>query len=35
MLVGILMRGKKSKKLRYAGDMLFVGVHDNVKVTLL
>jgi len=35
MIVGILMRGRKKQKFRYVGDMLFVGVHDNVKITVL
>ncbi|GBG33005.1 Costars family protein ABRACL [Hondaea fermentalgiana] len=35
MLVGLLMRGKKHKRLKYHGDMLFQGIHDQVKITLL
>ncbi|KAH9253670.1 hypothetical protein BASA81_008288 [Batrachochytrium salamandrivorans] len=35
MLVGILMRARKKGKVKYVGDMLFKGVHDNVKITIL
>jgi hypothetical protein len=35
MIVGILMRGRKKGKFRYVGDMLFVGTHDHVKITVL
>jgi len=34
-LVGILMRAKKRKLLKYQGDMLFQGAHDKVKITVL
>ena len=33
-LVGILMRAKKRKRLRYQGDMLFQGCHNHVVITL-
>mmetsp|Transcript_10863 Transcript_10863/g.18513 ORF Transcript_10863/g.18513 Transcript_10863/m.18513 type:complete len:1011 (-) Transcript_10863:745-3777(-) len=35
MLVGLLMRAKKYKRIKYEGDMLFQGIHDQVKITLL
>lgn len=35
MLVGLLMRAKKRKRLKYSGDMLFQGIHDHVKITVL
>lgn len=35
MLVGLLLRAKKKKKVRYEGDMLFQGIHNPVKITLL
>ena len=35
MLVGILMRARKKGRVKYVGDMLFIGVHDEVKITLL
>jgi len=35
MLVGILMRARKKGKIKYVGDMLFKGVHDDVKITVV
>jgi len=35
MLVGLLMRAKKRKLIKYQGDMLFQGIHDAVKITAL
>ena len=34
-LVGILMRAKKRKRIKYQGDMLFQNMHDHVKITVL
>jgi len=34
-LVGIMMRAKKRKRIYYAGDMLFQGIHNRVPVTVL
>eukprot|EP00946_MAST-07B_sp_MAST-7B-sp1_P000707 g707.t1 len=34
-LVGILMRGKKYKRLTYKGQMLFQGMHDNVVIQII
>ena len=35
MLVGLLMKGQKSGQLKYKGDMLFKGIHDEIKITVL
>lgn len=34
-LVGILMRAKKRKRVYYIGDMLYQGMSDNVKITVI
>ena len=34
-LVGILMRGKRRKRILFDSDMLFQGVHDEVLISLL
>eukprot|EP00516_Mucochytrium_quahogii_P003374 CAMPEP_0203755104 /NCGR_PEP_ID=MMETSP0098-20131031/8609_1 /ASSEMBLY_ACC=CAM_ASM_000208 /TAXON_ID=96639 /ORGANISM=" , Strain NY0313808BC1" /LENGTH=952 /DNA_ID=CAMNT_0050646431 /DNA_START=469 /DNA_END=3327 /DNA_ORIENTATION=- len=34
-LVGLLMRAKKRKRIKYSGDFLFIGIHDSLKVTLM
>ena len=33
--VGILMRGKRRKRILYDSDMLFQGVHDHVVIRLM
>ena len=35
ILVGLLMKGKKGGQLKYKGDMLFKGIHDEIKITVL
>lgn len=35
MLVGILMRARKKERIKYVGDMLFKGVHDEVKISII
>jgi len=35
MLVGLLMRAKKRKRVKYEGDLLFQGIHDEVIITLM
>ena len=34
-LVGILKRARKRKRLRFKGDMLYQGMHDDVIITLV
>ena len=34
-LVGILMRGKRRKRILFDSDMLFQGVHDHVVLRLM
>jgi hypothetical protein len=33
-LVGIMVRAKRRGLIQYDGEMLFQGIHDNVRVTL-
>lgn len=34
ILVGLLLKGKKTGLLKYKGDMLFKGIHDQVIITV-
>lgn len=34
-LVGTLRAAKKQKLIKYDGELLLQGVHDNVQITLL
>eukprot|EP00924_Labyrinthula_sp_SR-Ha-C_P004552 maker-scaffold_1-snap-gene-4.19-mRNA-1 protein AED:0.00 eAED:0.00 QI:108/1/0.66/1/0.5/0.33/3/183/987 len=34
LLVGLLIKAKRQKRIRYRGDMLFKGIHDEIKVTV-
>lgn len=35
ILVGLLFKAKKKGLLKYRGDMLFQGIHDDIKITVL
>lgn len=35
MLVGLLMKAKRQGLIKYRGDMLFKGIHDEIKITVV